>query len=243
MQGRLSQPDPVDVSDQIILCHVGHPRHCRKSSSISDFSPVKASSTPSPKLQKPKMFPDVATCLLGSKTALEVRTTGPQVLLTTDVPSSRGTATGPAPRAACRSDSAGDREGTAGLRAAPAHGCPYSHSTGASQSKGCSLENRGRGRENWVPYFGLGSESWRDSGHCPPAASAQPHTLENAAISRPPPLPRCWVRGSTASCTQSQGKAGAADGGTKRNRGNQPRVQNSTLLPFPLSPESHAVQY
>lgn len=64
------------------------------------------------------MFPDVATCLLGSKRGLEVRTTGPQVLLTTDVPSSRGTATGTAPPAACRPDSAGDREGRAGLSAA-----------------------------------------------------------------------------------------------------------------------------
>lgn len=145
--GQAFQPNTVDVWGQIILCRGGHPGHCRKSSSISDLYPVKASSTPSPKVQKPKMFPDVATCFLGSKTALEVRTTGPQVLLTTDVPSSRGTATGPAPPAACHSDSAGDREGTAGLRAAHAHGHPYPCSTGASQSKGCSPENRGRDRD------------------------------------------------------------------------------------------------
>ena len=109
-QGRLSQPNTVDVWGQIIPCHGG--RHCRKSSSISDLYTVKVSSTPSSKLQQPKMFPDVATCLL------EVRTTGPQVLLTTDVPSSRDTATGRAPPAACRPDSAGDREGRAGLSAA-----------------------------------------------------------------------------------------------------------------------------
>ena len=63
------------------------------------------------------------------------------MLLTTDVPSSQGTAAGAAPPAACRSDSAGDRQGRAGLRAARTHGegqpCHlHPCSTRASKAKG-----------------------------------------------------------------------------------------------------------
>ena len=95
-----------------------------------------------------------------------------------------------------------------------------------------------------MPYLGLGSKSWRDSGHCLPAGSAQPYTLENAAISRPsPPCLGAGLVTPRASHPQSRGKAEALGGRTKRKRGNEPRVYNPSLFHFSFVLEHCTVRY
>lgn len=96
----------------------------------------------------------------GSKTTPRpgLGTTGPRQLLTTDVPSSRGTAAGTAPPAACRSDSAGDR-GKGGLSAIPPHGdrqhgtSTHIHTAPTTKAWAWPAHQRNEGRGSTVTAF------------------------------------------------------------------------------------------
>lgn len=105
------------------------------------------------------------------------------------------------------------------------------------------LRGGGRGpRIGICPILVLVHRVLEDSGHCPPAASAQPHTLENAAISRPPPLPGAGLGGS-AICTKSRERRSRGRWNKKEQRESAIRAHNSTLLPFPLSHRLTLLQY